>query len=102
MILPDDVKRERINQCLKLMRQNDNDTINLPRVYKTGAVRMAAGVELRKEKEQLMEQMEILTGSPQLAQAMVDAIIPPPAVKPKEDGGDEGGDDGKGKEKCKV
>jgi transposase len=82
-------------QCRGLLLENERDTTSIDRRYQTKTARMQAGMELRREREQLLDQLESLTGRREFR---IDEIA---AAIPKQSPGD-GGDGPKEKEPVHV
>jgi hypothetical protein len=72
-------------QCQSLLLNNERDQASLERRYRTVVCRMQAGMELRIERELLLDELERLTGRREFRIEEVAAVLP---------WQDEGGGDG--------
>jgi len=71
-------------QCQVLLLDNERDQASVERRYKTAACRMQAGMELRLEREALLDELERLTGRREFRIDEIAAALP--ASRPPEDG----------------
>jgi hypothetical protein len=80
--------RERAALCQALLLSNERDQADLDRRYKTKTMRLQAGMDLRREREQLLDQLESLTGRREFRidkiAAVIDKQSPPDGDGPKE------------------
>lgn len=77
-------EQAKAEQCRALLLNNERDQAGLERRYKTVTSRMQAGMELRRERELLLDELERLTGRREFRIDEVAAAIP--KQSPPEDG----------------
>lgn len=78
---------DKLQLLQRMILDNESDTLNIDRRYQMVAVKMKCRMELRIERELLLEQLESLTGK---ANIEVDKLVAHlPAKPPKDEGPEE-------------